>query len=168
MKTLFTALLLSVCVGALAQESTSLYASTENGGQAVSPITTPQKQDNAIIIDTGLNGEEAFMQWGRYLAQNGFAIGDSNKDFLTFTTRPKDTSKLNYHYTITSSADEMGKIRLTMRWQKKSSDIVNAPASNFYDWEYSDKARSVQGLVFKDVMELVSSFGNYPISVSRL
>ncbi len=37
---------------------------------------------------------------GRHLAQNGYAIEKSDKDFFTMTTGPKDTSRFNKDFIV--------------------------------------------------------------------
>ncbi len=48
--------------------------------------------DNAVVISTDLNFEDAFRQTGRLLAQNGFAIDYSDDNFGTITTKGRRLS----------------------------------------------------------------------------
>ena len=50
-------------------------------------LTAQNFGDNAVIITTDLNFEDAFRQTGRLLAQNGFAIEYSDGTFGTITTK---------------------------------------------------------------------------------
>jgi hypothetical protein len=120
----------------------------------------PFRKANTIIIETGLSPEEAYSKWGRHLAQSGYAIGESNKEFLTLSTNPKDTSKWNYDFVLNSSIDENGKVVVQIKRRQKSSVIANTRASEFFDWHYQGKS----DVFFNDVYPVVASFGEYPVS----
>ncbi len=50
-------------------------------------LTAQEVGDNAVVISTDLNFEDAFRQTGRLLAQNGFSIEYSDDTFGTITTK---------------------------------------------------------------------------------
>lgn len=165
MKTLVTLLLLFASITTFAQDS--MYSDAEKEAKTSATGTAPQKKDNIIIISTGLDSEEAFIKWGRHLAQSGYSIDESDKDFLVLTTKPKDTSRLNFNYIISSSVNEGGTIKITMRWQLKSSMLAGTSETGYYDWEYKNEGFHVAGIVYKDVMQVVNSFGDYPVSFAK-
>lgn len=124
----------------------------------------PFKKANTIVIQTGLKPEEAFTKWGRHLAQSGYTIGESNKDFFTFSTGPKDTSKWNYAFLVNSVVDDSGAIALKIQWQLKSNLLANTHQTEFYDWEYATAKGNVQNIIYQDILPVLKSFGEYPIS----
>jgi hypothetical protein len=122
----------------------------------------PFKKANTIVIQTGLSPEEAFQKWGRYLVQSGFTLADTNKDFLTISTGPKDTSKMNFSIRLDASISENGDIVVKPKWQQKSSAIANTRASEFYDWRY----RGMGEVTTQDILATVGGFGS-PVSYSQ-
>ncbi|MFC6998027.1 hypothetical protein [Rufibacter roseus] len=57
----------------------------------VAPKTSPESKDNAIYIETTDAAEVAYMKMGRLLADSGWPIANSNKDFGTITTGERPT-----------------------------------------------------------------------------
>lgn len=120
-----------------------------------------QKKDNTILIDTGLTGEEAFKSWGKHLGQNGYTIDKADANFMTISTGPKDTSKFNYDYTVNSSVDEKGKIKVTFRWRLKAMN------GQFNDWDYAPGNNNVKGIIYNDFLKVIQSFGQYPVTYAK-
>ena len=127
----------------------------------------PFKKSNAILIITEMEGNETFISWGKHLSQNGFSIDKSNKDFLTLTTGPKDTSKFNYDYIINSSINDTGTIILNVKWRLKSSILAGTTETEFYDWEYANGKNNVQNIIYRDIFPTIDSFGEYQIQYEK-
>jgi hypothetical protein len=124
----------------------------------------PFKKANTIVIQTGLPAEEAFVKWGKHLAQSGYAIAESSKDFMTLSTGTKDTSRFNYGFITHSSVDDSGTITLKIKWQLKSSMLAGTKETAFYDWEYATAKSNVQNIIYHDLLPAISTFGTYPVS----
>ncbi|WP_439881238.1 hypothetical protein ACSX1A_19115 [Pontibacter sp. MBLB2868] len=118
----------------------------------------PFKKASTIVINTGLSPEEAFVKWGRHLAQNGYAIAESNKDFYTISTDPKDTSRFNYAFVVNAVVNDAGVITLKIKWQLKSNLLVNSRETAYYDWEYATAKNNVQQIIYQDLLPTLSSF----------
>ena len=124
----------------------------------------PFKKANTILIETGLDSEDAFRNWGRHLVQNGYYIDTSDDTFLSLTTGPKDTSEGETHaFFLISTVTDAGTIILTMKWQVKGSA--------FYEWEYKPPRdregslfKNILKVMYKDVLPTIQSFGPTNIS----
>jgi hypothetical protein len=116
-------------------------------GQAAEPF----KKANVIVIETGLSPEEAYTKWGKYLVQNGFTIADSNKEFLTLNTGPKNTSKMNYDFVLNTSIQENGDIVVRSKWRIKASELAGRQATPFFDWKY----RGMSEITTQDIFAVV-------------
>ena len=124
----------------------------------------PFKKANTILIETEGDGEDAYKQWGRHLAQNGYSIDNSDDTFLTLTTGPKDTSKYNYAFILISTVMDNGTIILTMKWQLKSSILSGTSSTEFYDWEYRTSKGNALNIIHGDVLPTIQSF--QPVSIT--
>jgi hypothetical protein len=122
--------------------------------------TQPVKKNNTILVHTRLPAEDAYKAWGKLLAQHGYALTETNKEFLTITTGPKDTSKWNYDFVLHSSIEDNGDIVIRIKRRQKSSVIANTQASEFFDWYYQGSA----DIFFKDITPLISAIPNSTVS----
>lgn len=143
--------------------STILFTLISFGQSTNEPI----KKTNTILIMTEMDVNEIFVSWGKHLAQNGFSIDKSNKDFLTLTTGPKDTSKFNYDYIINSSINDIGTIILKIKWRLKSSMLAGTSETLYYDWEYSTGKNNVENIIYKDILATIESFGKFQIQYEK-
>lgn len=119
-----------------------------------------RKGMNEIVIKTDKTPEEAFKSWGRHLAQNGFGIEHSDANFLSISTKPKDTSKMNYDFFINTIIGDNGDIIVTMKWRLKSSWLAGTNATEFYDWELTSYKRDI---FYIDFMDMAKKYGEYEI-----
>jgi hypothetical protein len=117
----------------------------------------PFKKASTIRIATGLPADDAFVAWGKHLAQNGFTIGETNKDFGQLATNPKDTSKWNYAYVLASTIDEAGVITLKIKWQLKAYNY------SLTEWQYATSKNNIQYIIHQDMLPVFSKFG-YPVT----
>lgn len=122
----------------------------------------PFKDANAILIETGLSATEAFVKWGRHLAQNGYPIDNSDNTFYTVKTGPKDTSKGNYDFVVISSVSDSGTIMITLKSRLKSSD-ESRPEPQFYDWHYAPGKASARNLIYREFLPTIESFGHFDV-----
>jgi len=123
----------------------------------------PFKKANTIIIETQMDVNDVFLKWGRHLSQNGYSIEKSNRDFYTISTGPKDTSKLNFDFVINSSISDSGTLILKLKWRLKSNLLTNTSETGFYDWEYAKSKGNIQNVIYRDILPIISSFGDFNI-----
>jgi hypothetical protein len=126
-------------------------------------VNEPFKGATKIFIKTNLSSEEAYKAWGKHLAQNGYGIGESSSEFLTFTTETHNTSKFNYEYVINSVVLGNGVIKITMKWRLKKSVVGYQNGTDFYDWEYAKSSGNVQKIIFDEVYSYIKLFGEYEL-----
>lgn len=126
----------------------------------------PFKKANTITISTSLAPEEAFKQWGRHLGQNGFTIDKSDPNFLTITTGKKATSKMNFSFIVNSAVLDNGDLQVKIKWLLNSSILAGTRETSLYDWEYATSRTNVQNVIYNDLMGVIKSLGEYPVTYS--
>ena len=124
----------------------------------------PFKKANTIQIETGLPAAEVYKAWGQHLAANGFTIDKSDATFYTIATGPKDTSKLNLAFVVNSAVLDSGTVLVKMKIQVKSSILTNTAATDFSDWQYGGMKGSPNQVVYQDIMKIITSFGQHPVT----
>ena len=129
--------------------------------------TEPFKKANTILISTNMSTNDAFTNWGRHLAQNGYSIDKSDNNFYTFTTGPKDTSKFNYDFIINSSVTDSGMVIIKLKWRLKSSILAGTSETQFYDWNFAKGKSNVKGIIYNDLIIIIKSFGTYVITYEK-
>ena len=129
--------------------------------------TEPFKKANTILLETSLNGKEAFTNWGKHLGQNGFSIDKSDANFLTITTGTKETKKYNVEYYLICAVSDSGIIKLKIKWRVPPSVIFNSKGTEFFDWEYSKSKATTTNAIYTDVMKMIESFGTYSVKYLR-
>ena len=126
-------------------------------------MVEPFKKANTIIIETNLPEGDLFKKWGKHLAQNGYSIDNSDSNFYTITTGPKNTSKFNYAFIVISSINDSGTVIIKIKWRLNSSIFTNTRKTEFYDWEYAKGRNNVQNIIYKDLIKTIKSFGSFNI-----
>jgi hypothetical protein len=121
----------------------------------------PSEGTNTILIETGISASDAFLKWGRHLAQNGYSIDKSNNYFYTFTTGPKDTSKFNCDFIVNSTVTDSGTIIVTVKRRTKSDLLAGKLETQFYDWRYDTSKGDVRYVIYQDLRPVIDSFGDY-------
>lgn len=164
MKNLFLLILLFLSVNCLFGQKDVNNNREEVETVNVSIDTIPFKGANLIKIHTNLESNETFIQWGRHLAQSGYSIAQSNKDFLNIETAPRDTRRFNFEYKVYSSIDDSGIVLITIKWRQKSNAIVGTYGTDYYDWEYSSSKGNVCRIIYDELFEAITAFGNYLVS----
>jgi hypothetical protein len=110
--------------------------------------TTPEKQDNLILIITDESAEENFISFGKFLVNEGFSFASKDKDFLIFTTNER-TSHGGYKYTLTISfKDTLVSIRPRCNYVVFGSSIGNMQIE-WIEWSYAKSKSSPFGIAFK-------------------
>lgn len=122
----------------------------------------PEKGDKKIILVCSDSLEVLYKRIGQYLSVKGYAIENSNKDFLTIKTALRATSKLNYNY-ILNIVVINNTINISAQWKLNSSLLAGTQESGFFDWEYtSDKegtfTMTVNSVLFNDLIRNLSDF----------
>lgn len=123
----------------------------------------PFTDANVIKIQTTLNEEELFNKWTEYLAQNGFPIAESDTNLLSFRTRGRNTLDLGYEYKLFSSIEENGVIQIKIEYRINANQETKTPFSEFKEWKYSENNKDINKIIFNEVYEIISSFGEYKI-----
>lgn len=141
-----------------------LFASFTGYGQNTPAAGEPFKKANTIMVTTSLAPEEVFKLWGRHLGQNGYTIDKSDPTFWTITTGKKATSKMNYSFVVNSAVNDKGELQLRFKWALNSSMLAGTRESALYDWEYATSRANVQNIIYNDFIQVVKSFGDYPVS----
>lgn len=116
------------------------------------------KGANTILIETAMDRSEAFTRWGRHLAQNGYSIDKSDNAFYSLTTGPKDTSRSGYDFLVNSSVTDSGTIIITIKWRSKSSS-----ETPFDDWQYKPGKANIRSMIFRDIIPIINSLGDFDI-----
>jgi len=132
------------------------------------PISEPFKKANTILIETKLPSEIVFKKWGRHLVLNGYSLDKSDKDFLVLTTNPKAASSYNTEFILSSTIDDNGVIIIKIA--HAISSMANHPrfSSDAYsDWQYVERKKDLRNIVYRDVMETISSFGDFNVFYER-
>lgn len=123
----------------------------------------PFKRANTILIETGLKADSVFVLWGRHLAQSGYAIAQSDNNFFTLTTGPKDTSKFNVDFFTNSVILNDGTIKIKIKFRIKSSMLAGTNSTSYSDWEYATSKGNIQYVVHEDFIKSAKSFGDFQI-----
>ena len=126
------------------------------------PVSEPFKKANTILVETKLQSDEAFIKWGRHLAQNGFSIESSDKDFLSLTTGTKNVGH-QQEYVVLSSVNNDGTIIIKMKWKKKIGANRFISESDFTDWYYTKNKNFIWYQLHQSIMETINSFGDYDV-----
>ena len=121
---------------------------------------------NTIIIETRLNPDSIFIAWGRHLAQSGYIIDKSDKDFLSLTTGPKDLDQINIDYIVVSAVDAKGRIKITIRWRTKSFPMTHTRATDYDRWSYRNSKLSSAPQIHNDFVKVAKRFGTFEILYS--
>jgi hypothetical protein len=109
--------------------------------------TTPEKNDNLILIIANESAEENFISFGKFLVKEGFSFASKDKDFLTLTTNER-TSHGGYKYTLTISfKDTLISIRPRCNVVVLGSSIGNIQ-TEWTDWSYAKSKNSAVGIAF--------------------
>jgi hypothetical protein len=119
----------------------------------------PFKKANTIVIETGSKSDSIYVAWGRHLAQNGYSIDKSDKDFLTLTTGAKDFA-IYYDFILISSIDSKGAIKIKSKWRAKEY-------TEYYDWDYLPGKATARNLIHEKMLVLIESFASYSIKYSK-
>lgn len=127
----------------------------------------PFKKSNTILVETQLTNDEAFASWGRHLASEGYTIDQSNNTFYSITTGPKDTSKFNCDFIVSSTVIDGGTIMIKLKWRIKSSLLVGTQATDFDDWEYMKGKNNICNVIYRDLIATVESFGPYNVTYQK-
>lgn len=125
--------------------------------------TIPFKEANTILIKTGMVNKDALYSWGRHLTINGFNVDKYDDIFFSLSTEPRNTSKYNYDYVLRTWVADTGLLVVTIQWRLKSNFMTRTDATGYYDWDYSKSKNNVNGIIFKDIKPVLSSFGKYPV-----
>src|SRR5690606_19081876 len=97
-------------------------------GQQVSD--EPFKGATKIVVACNDSELDLYTRWGKHLAMKGFGIDESNPDFLQLVTKPKDTSKLNFSYTLITTVDE-NVVHIAIQWRLNSSFLAGTNETSF-------------------------------------
>ncbi|RDC64621.1 hypothetical protein [Adhaeribacter pallidiroseus] len=124
------------------------------------------KKDNTITIATSLPVAEAFTAWGKHLAANGFTIDKSDPTFYTISTGQKDTSRLNCTFVVNSSVSDSGQVVVRLKLGIKASPLAGTKATDLSDWQYGGMKGSPNMVVYQDILKVINSFGQYPVTYS--
>lgn len=117
----------------------------------------PFKGAKTIIIECKDSTEVLYKKLGQLLTSNGYAIDHADKDFLSITTKPRETSKFAYNYVIKAGVTG-NKIFLRMAWASGVGHLVGLSDNQYFDWEYSKGKNNVNGIIHNDLMAIVQQF----------
>lgn len=96
----------------------------------------PEAGDNIILLTTENTPEENYMEFGRYLIEEGFSFDTKDKEFMMMKTAPKNAigkkgkqGAGHYRFTITFS-DTTIRIKPEVELLAISFDV------SWYEWEF--------------------------------
>lgn len=132
-------------------------------------IPGSNKGDNTILIQTKESVPDAFMRMGQLLTSNGFAIANSDKNFWTITTEPRNTSKLNgsEKVTITVKGGDNAIIEMNGLIMVNASIYVGYGVSTVPSWNRisnSGMGGSLLQVGWNDLFNIAKQFPNATIT----
>jgi hypothetical protein len=123
---------------------------------------SPQKGDKKIILFCIDSLEILYKRIGQHLALKGYGIEDANKDFLTFKTALRETSKLNFSYVLNVIVIEHT-VNITAQLKLNNSFLAGTQESGLMDWEYTHEkegtfAMTASSVLYNDLIRNLSDF----------
>ncbi len=122
----------------------------------------PRRGNKNIILVCSDSLDLLYRRIGRHLAMKGYGIENSSKDFLTIKTTLRNTSRMNYSYSLNVLVIDK-KVVFSAQWKLNNGVLVNTRESGLFDWEYTNDKKgtfemTINSALYNDLMENLSDF----------